>query len=306
VIRQTYGDFECLCVDDGSSDGSGTILDLVASQNARIKVFHVKNGGVCLARNLALEHANGEWLLFLDGDDVLHTRALEVLARLLEENYGADMALVGRKEFSTLTFDEPMIAAPVVSEMRDVTECIDAEVYYRVFWQGCYRRSVYGDMRMDASIRCNMGEDIVYYCEALERARKILDIHAPLYGYRQRAGSAMHTRKSVEKWHYDLKHYERCFYMINASQKRFDRKILKEIGTRLTEGVALPLREMGKGERKNFWNDLIRVYGIMRGMRIFPIWLRFVTYVLYSTKSYSMYRVFAELPYRIKRMGIHR
>ena len=69
VINQTYGDFELILVDDGSTDGSGIICDNYASKDNRIIVLHKTNGGLTSARNAGLSTASGEWIMHLDGDD---------------------------------------------------------------------------------------------------------------------------------------------------------------------------------------------------------------------------------------------
>ena len=79
VCAQTFGDWECLCVDDGSKDGSGALLDELADGEPRIRVFHRANGGTSVARNFALSEARGRYVAFLDEDDVYHPRLLETL-----------------------------------------------------------------------------------------------------------------------------------------------------------------------------------------------------------------------------------
>lgn len=69
ILNQTYGDFELLLVNDGSQDASGAICDHYAARDSRIRVFHRENAGVSAARNLALAHAVGSYLQFLDSDD---------------------------------------------------------------------------------------------------------------------------------------------------------------------------------------------------------------------------------------------
>lgn len=71
VLGQSFTDFELLLVDDGSTDDSGTICDEYAEKDNRVRVFHKENGGASSARNLGLDHAQGEWVTFIDSDDYI-------------------------------------------------------------------------------------------------------------------------------------------------------------------------------------------------------------------------------------------
>lgn len=77
ILAQTFTDFELILVDDGSIDKSSEICDQFAEMDSRVKVFHKTNGGVSSARNYGIEHASGEWLCFVDGDDIIQTTYLE-------------------------------------------------------------------------------------------------------------------------------------------------------------------------------------------------------------------------------------
>ena len=73
IINQTYRNIEIICIDDGSTDKSGEILDEYAKADNRINVLHMNNSGVASARNTGLSLASGEYLLFVDGDDWIDT-----------------------------------------------------------------------------------------------------------------------------------------------------------------------------------------------------------------------------------------
>jgi len=79
VLEQTFSDFELILVDDGSPDNSGKICDEYAKKDSRVRVFHKTNGGVSSARNLGLENARAEWIMFVDSDDMICADALAVL-----------------------------------------------------------------------------------------------------------------------------------------------------------------------------------------------------------------------------------
>lgn len=79
ILAQTFQDFEVILIDDGSPDKSGEICDEYAKKDSRVRVFHKENGGVSSARNLGLDNAKGEWVYFIDADDILYTDSLQTL-----------------------------------------------------------------------------------------------------------------------------------------------------------------------------------------------------------------------------------
>lgn len=85
VLAQSYTDWEAILVDDGSPDLSGAICDEYASKDTRFKVFHKQNGGVSSARNMALEHAHGRYIMFMDSDDMLFSNAIETLVKYIHD-----------------------------------------------------------------------------------------------------------------------------------------------------------------------------------------------------------------------------
>lgn len=79
ILKQTYNNFELLLINDGSTDTSGNICDKYAELDKRIRVFHKKNEGVGIARNLGIEHARGEWICFIDSDDWISSDYFETI-----------------------------------------------------------------------------------------------------------------------------------------------------------------------------------------------------------------------------------
>lgn len=94
ILFQSFTDFELLLVDDGSTDGSGDICDKYSKIDSRVIVIHKNNGGVCSARNIGLDNAKGDYIVFVDADDYVEDHFLEHLMSV-----DADFVLSGFQKF---------------------------------------------------------------------------------------------------------------------------------------------------------------------------------------------------------------
>ena len=97
IFNQTYKDLEIILVDDGSTDNSGKLCDKYTKEDTRCIVIHQSNKGVSEARNTGLNHATGEYISFIDGDDYLHPQMFEILYEALQK---------GDYDFSMVTFKQ--------------------------------------------------------------------------------------------------------------------------------------------------------------------------------------------------------
>ncbi|MCD8315850.1 MAG: glycosyltransferase, partial [Eggerthellaceae bacterium] len=98
LVSQTLSSIEIICIDDGSDDGSGALIDEWAGKDSRIKAVHEKNSGVAHARNVGLDIAQGRYILFVDSDDYIAYRSCEFLCEVADATE-ADIVVFGGMTF---------------------------------------------------------------------------------------------------------------------------------------------------------------------------------------------------------------
>ena len=145
LLAQTWQHWEAIVVDDGSPDRSGEIAEAYASRDARFRVVHVANGGLGSARNVGVSHARGEFLAFLDSDDVLPASSLAVLTGSLTES-GSDFVTGSIVRWEREGLHEPPWMKRLHSPGRSLRIAERPEILGDVFaWNKVFRRSFYDD-----------------------------------------------------------------------------------------------------------------------------------------------------------------
>ena len=188
--RQTLPDFEVVCIDDGSIDDSGKILDWYAKVDPRIKVWHIENGGVSRARNLGLEKARGKYVMFFDGDDRLHPRmaARTVLMAARDELDAVmfDYRCFAYDSLKTVdhywqlahhinSFPHDRVFAPVELDQLPIYGSSCTYLWSREFLEGINAK--FPGMKL--------GEDLVWVLSVLSKVRRMRVLNVPFYEYRR-------------------------------------------------------------------------------------------------------------------------
>ena len=195
MLNQMMFDWEAICVNDGSTDGSVAILKEYAGKDNRIKVIAQPNGGLSAARNAGMKAAKGEYVLFLDSDDWLEPNALQTLADHLD---GADMVCFSGRRFfeETRTYHSAdSLTEKVYPAGMDYYN--ENALLHRDFAFVCavlrlYKRSflVEHELRFKESI---FHEDNLFTPQACYYANQVKVIDKCLYNYRVRPQSITTT-----------------------------------------------------------------------------------------------------------------
>lgn len=215
VCRQTYKNLEIICIDDGSSDSAGKILDECAARDRRIIAIHQTNHGESYARNEGLKLANGEYIAFVDCDDWLEPTMYEELMKYAEK-YDLDMVASSwykDDDSSSIAIKNQLEVDTGVFDRDDLLEYIYKRDYYRGFaymWNKLYKRKMLEDnagekLRFDEQFR--LGGDVLFLAQAALRTKRAMYIDKPFYHYYQRPESGCHT-KDLSKMREWIKVYE--------------------------------------------------------------------------------------------------
>ena len=149
ILLQTFTEFELILVDDGSPDCCGSICDEYAKKDSRVTVIHKKNGGLSDARNAGIEWAfacsENEWLTFIDSDDWIHSKYLEVLTNAVRET-NCQISICGFQETSNEVAEESTNS--LNCELYDTeTFFCEKNVNAVVAWGKLYRKELFCNIR---------------------------------------------------------------------------------------------------------------------------------------------------------------
>ncbi len=239
ILFQTFLDFEIILVDDGSRDKSGTICDEYAKNDARIKVIHKENGGLSSARNVGLESARGEYILFIDSDDFWQIDSfLEEMNKMIENNENKlDMIIFpfsyyfSDSKIIRYTFDNNIILS---GDFRDdFIRLIENNIYTASACNKCIKRSILIDNEILFPID-RLSEDILWCAELSSFIEKYEVYYYPVYAYRQNRINSL-TYRISKKNIYDILKSIDDIYISSRFKRQEDTIFSKAILTYLSK-----------------------------------------------------------------------
>ncbi len=177
IVTQSYNDLEILVVDDGATDSSGKKCDEWAKRDQRIKVIHQQNQGLSGARNTAIDVCTGDWITFVDSDDIVDAAYVATLLELAKA-YGVTIAQC----LSSEIIYRGMVAGNIEKGVLDSSAFLQSKKYMPMAWGKIYRREIfeterypYGKIHEDIALTYKLiysagkvayTSEVLYFCSA--------------------------------------------------------------------------------------------------------------------------------------------
>lgn len=279
LLNQTYENIEILCIDDGSKDNSAAVIEKLIEEDNRVKYIHQENGGVSSARNKGLEVANGEYIMFVDGDDYMHYQAVEIFVDSIE---ASNFDVVCSQEFKTSITDEQM------SEITDY-RCVETDhnglfsykygsVLGKSVWGKIFKADIAKTLKFIEFF--SVGEDANYIIKFLCEDVSVGVVAEKLYYYYTRENSCVTSEFTESKFSITLSFDDLCEYLKNSDYKFLKAYCLQylyqsilynrtsSIGTSAQEYVLTECKRIGNKWLKEFIknsdiNVVIRIAFVM-------------------------------------------
>lgn len=253
VLNQTMGDWEAICVNDGSPDNSAEILKEYAARDKRFKIVTKENGGLSSARNAGMVVARGDYVLYLDSDDFIHPQLMEItynLAQreksdivsfrkdrglrtrlLIRQRFGRDIdnvipaGLKKHYDADKVSFKTTDDVLKYATERTQRRRCWQIKHCY--VWQNLYRRTLIADLQFIKGI---IMEDYPWWSALMLRHPRVTITKLPFYYYIPNLNSILGSSKQLRiidniaigtKYAYDIYKYEATSREIEIWQREF-------------------------------------------------------------------------------------
>lgn len=216
VLNQKFKSYELILINDGSTDSSRTICDEYNLEYNQISVIHKKNEGVSEARNRGLQIAKGDFIIFLDSDDILNENILEELSEVIKNNEYPDLITGSKNDYheNGKIFIKEM-------ELKPLYKVVNQNIIYKqlpivkdVYWaptQNVYKSEIIKANNIKFEKGLIHAEDCDFFIQFIISAKNFLFINLPIYTYtKNREGSAtevMSPRSIIDQ----LKVFKRYF-----------------------------------------------------------------------------------------------
>ncbi|GGY15724.1 glycosyltransferase family 2 protein [Paludibacterium paludis] len=191
VLSQSHTDFECIIIDDGSTDGTAEICRKYADTDPRIRVITQSNSGASAARNVGIGEARGTWLAFVDSDDILHPDFISDCLYACMHN-PCDLVICEAVVFADGSAPDFPETADTEMENEEapaaLRKLLEGE-YIPNVWARLYRRECLAGTGFPLELV--VGEDMEFSVRLMLRLSRVCHVNLPRYAYRKRDGSVL-------------------------------------------------------------------------------------------------------------------
>lgn len=216
ILSQSYTDFELILVDDGSPDKSGKICDEYAVKDIRVKVIHKENGGVSIARNVGIEHANGEWITFIDSDDYIEQGFLSIPEDSVEDMLIQNYTILRKDGPTEVKFEHGVIP---FANLKNFINNKVVDLIFRVPWAKFFKRRIITSNNILFTDGVRIGEDTIFVLDYLRFVKSIQYVSNSKYVYKDEENVFTRYQLPVSK----------CTEIVKLFVERYDKLNLDSI-----------------------------------------------------------------------------
>ena len=182
LVKRAFSDYELLLINDGSTDGSDAICREYADTYPCVRYLAKENGGVSSARNLGLEQAKGEYILFVDSDDYVSENYFSVISGALERDT-ADLLMFGYRNFGGVSseWDTGMFHEDSETGIAERVSSAVRQYLFSSLWSKAFRRTIIQQFRLRFAPDLAIGEDLAFIFSYTMHIQSIHSIEDRLY-----------------------------------------------------------------------------------------------------------------------------
>jgi glycosyltransferase involved in cell wall biosynthesis len=296
IEHQDMHSYEVILVDDGSTDSSPLICDRISATDQRFKAIHIENGGVSSARNAGLSVAEGEYVMFVDSDDILSPGALTALMNATEHK--PDFVLGGFNIYNeNIYFGDVLPAKNGYYNAADMGRFLEETMVwsgrlYRGPWAKLYRTDVIRNNRLLFNEALCYAEDKLFIYEFLNHASSASSVTVSVYDYFRRAGTLSGGRTTERRASQLLEVVPLCAESMNRLENRYPgSRMLKKVyhNDIICSDLMRVLRYFMKKPTSLLTQDNISIaYEVMKGDSILHLLERRVPGQMFNTLLYKI------------------
>ncbi len=197
LLNQTYSNYEIILINDGSTDSSIEICNKY--NDKKIKKINQINKGVSIARNVGISCATGQYIMFVDADDIVSKNYIENLVTSIEKS-STDMVICKyTKEKDELMNSESSknTEGKIINANTILERMIENNLQEGYLWNKIFKKSIIDENFLKFKEGVTVWEDLYFVMEYLSKADKVYTINEKLYYYRTREGSAVNRKETT-------------------------------------------------------------------------------------------------------------